>query len=369
MSNNNAVTLYKIDSKGKLRFWSVEATDDGEVIVDHGTVGGKIVSDSYFAIAKNIGKANETTPAEQAKKEMDSLVKKQLRKSYSRTPEEAKERLNKFKTMKIHKGLDSDGNETNYLKKLPKEVLAQVKYNGVWASIRGNETTFYSQTHIEFSALEGLPLTKNIINSLNDNEVLIGEIHNDPKYSETEVSGAIKRDTPNEITHSLKFVVHDVFIIGDDKFNSLPYLDRMNYFNRPGIDLVESILVKKDNLHQFLDGVIKAGREGIVVRDPNCIYECGKRSKRVLKMKKFSTTDYLIKDIVLSDKDVVTFVFAGFNATLNASQDTQYKIYINKNDYIGLMAAVRHDGFTVNGLPKFCKVVSIFDAGTKEYKY
>ena len=51
---------------------------------------GKVVRTSVKVVGKNAGRANETTPDEQAAKELESRVKKQLDKGYVETIEEAK---------------------------------------------------------------------------------------------------------------------------------------------------------------------------------------------------------------------------------------------------------------------------------------
>ena len=64
-------TLYIYDSKGRARQWSV-TTDDDVILVTYGLVDGKKVTKRTKAKAKNIGKVNETTPAQQALLEAQS---------------------------------------------------------------------------------------------------------------------------------------------------------------------------------------------------------------------------------------------------------------------------------------------------------
>lgn len=61
----NLPTLYQRDSKGKVRQWSV-TTDGATIIVEHGIQGGKIQTKKTTAKPKNVGRANATTPEEQA---------------------------------------------------------------------------------------------------------------------------------------------------------------------------------------------------------------------------------------------------------------------------------------------------------------
>lgn len=64
-------TLYKRDSKGKVRQWEVW-TDDKFVNVRYGLQTGKLAIKITESKSKNVGRANETTPAEQAVLEAQS---------------------------------------------------------------------------------------------------------------------------------------------------------------------------------------------------------------------------------------------------------------------------------------------------------
>ena len=70
-------TLYKYDSKGKVRQWDV-TTDGDKVIVSHGVKDGKKVEQTTVCKPKNIGKRNETTAEEQAVLEAKSKWTKQI---------------------------------------------------------------------------------------------------------------------------------------------------------------------------------------------------------------------------------------------------------------------------------------------------
>ena len=81
-------TLYSKDSKGELRVWSIY-TEGAEVVVKHGKLGGKVQEKRYTAEAKNQGKANETTPEQQAILEAEAKYVKQLKSGYFADKDEA----------------------------------------------------------------------------------------------------------------------------------------------------------------------------------------------------------------------------------------------------------------------------------------
>ena len=83
-------TLYKESKNGKIRQWSIW-TEGSKVWTEHGQKGGKLRQTYKEAKSKNIGKSNETTPREQAKKEAQSKWQKKLDKQYFKTIKEAKD--------------------------------------------------------------------------------------------------------------------------------------------------------------------------------------------------------------------------------------------------------------------------------------
>lgn len=79
-------TLYKMDSKGKIREWSIYVhEDDPSYSVHHGQQGGQMQCTNVLVEnGKNVGKKNETTPLQQCYAEASALYKKQItRKGYT----------------------------------------------------------------------------------------------------------------------------------------------------------------------------------------------------------------------------------------------------------------------------------------------
>ena len=80
--------LFKIDSKGSTRVWSVTASND-EIIVSHGLKDGAKIIDITKCSPKNVGRSNETTGEMQAVLESQALwIKKTVRDGYSDTVKE-----------------------------------------------------------------------------------------------------------------------------------------------------------------------------------------------------------------------------------------------------------------------------------------
>ena len=76
MSNYATPTLYGIDSKGNIKVWKGSVTDEGDQsVIEYQfglELGKKQVQTKTITDGKNIGRSNETTPYEQAVKELKS---------------------------------------------------------------------------------------------------------------------------------------------------------------------------------------------------------------------------------------------------------------------------------------------------------
>ena len=84
--------LYKIDSKGRLREWTMHINRDTFFAIK-GLVGMKLTEDKpTFCTSKNIGRSNETTNEEQTILEAKAKWEKKLKEGYAKTPEDAETR-------------------------------------------------------------------------------------------------------------------------------------------------------------------------------------------------------------------------------------------------------------------------------------
>lgn len=73
--------LYGKDKKDGYKVWSV-AVEGNKITISHGKMGGKQQTQEYSCSSRNLGKANETTPEQQALLEAESRYKKQIDKGY-----------------------------------------------------------------------------------------------------------------------------------------------------------------------------------------------------------------------------------------------------------------------------------------------
>ena len=91
-------TLYKRTSAGKIQTWFMEV-DGAMYRSTSGQMDGKKTTTEWtLAKAKNVGRANETTPEQQAVLEVEAEYEKKLARDYHMTPEAVDTQM-RFKPM------------------------------------------------------------------------------------------------------------------------------------------------------------------------------------------------------------------------------------------------------------------------------
>jgi DNA ligase-1 len=128
MMTKTLPTLFKIDSIGRLREWTVHI-EDSQFYAIKGLVEGKKTQDkSTRCVAKNVGRSNETTPQSQAGLEAQSKWQKKLDADYAETPEGAKTK--KFFEPMLALNYDDRKAEVQY------PIYSQPKLDGIRCIVR-----------------------------------------------------------------------------------------------------------------------------------------------------------------------------------------------------------------------------------------
>lgn len=76
------IKLYNESRTGAVRYWQIHR-EDHILHIEYGQDGGKATTTTYTGKGKNIGKANEITPEDDAQNEMERLVLSKERKGYT----------------------------------------------------------------------------------------------------------------------------------------------------------------------------------------------------------------------------------------------------------------------------------------------
>lgn len=382
-------TLYKIDSKGKIREWRIEVKDNGtyaSVITTAGLQDGKQVEtviDVYEG--KNIGRANETTYYTQAVADAISSAESKLRGEYRFTIEESsKGELRGGKAPMLAQKYHPTGEESSSktLAKMGIEgelIHVQPKLDGLRCIALITPTSVHLRTR-GGDKFEPIPHIESALRQMYDGADLNHEIELDGELYTTEItfseiSGALRKQKKTaEHLKNLQYIKFNVYDIMYD----VGYKDRYqiiknivgDYFDSVTLIPSHEIIANDENINAKMEEFLAEGNEGLMIRTLNTPYE-NKRSWQLCKYKYFQEAEYEIADIEEDARGgfVGAFVMKcepyvdrngkernTFNAGIkDLTQEDGAKILANKSDYIGKLGTVRFQIFTDYGIPLFPK--------------
>lgn len=350
------VTLYKKDSKGKIRTWSIE-TQGADIVQLSGVLGSdNLVEHRKTAKAKNVGKLNETTPEDQAEKEAQAKITKKTDKAYFHTEEEARNEEVILpmlaKPYKDHsKKIDWSGC-----------VLAQAKLDGqrCLAIVKDGKVKFISRDNKEIKTMDHI---KPSLAHLNDS-VIDGELYAHG-LSFQENMKLIKKYRKGE-SQKIHFHVYDY--ISDKPYKKrLDDLDRALFSkNKPYIEkILSTSIISEEALKIVHSEFLGEGYEGTIIRYGDAPYKVNGRSENLLKYKDFKDITATITDVIPMDarpeQGMVVSEVNGevFSATPKMSFAEREELLSNKGDYIGKTGEFRFFEYTDSGAPRFPNFIGI----------
>ena len=184
-------TLYKVDTKGKLREWTMHI-DGNSFYAVKGLVEGKKTQDKpTVTIAKNVGRSNETTAKQQAELEAKAKFQKKLDSGYALNEIDAQEKKF-YEPMLAHNYTDRK-HECKY------PVFSQPKLDGIRCVVRKEGDTLVGRTR-NGKEIECIP---HILKSLNrfflahPNAILDGELYNhDLRDNFNKITSLVRKQKP-----------------------------------------------------------------------------------------------------------------------------------------------------------------------------
>lgn len=382
--------LYATSSKGDLKTWEGEAYlgNNGAVMsFTFGLEAGKKQTQrKVITKGKNIGRSNETTPFEQAKKEIISKMNKKIDSGYTSDKTNV--------STPILPMLAHPFNKRKHNIKYP--AYAQPKIDGVRmiAHYDGKVTTF---------SRKGKPFTKmpHIEKELefyfkrlklqSKNIYIDGELYSDTLKFE-ELAGAVRRsDNEMNTLFKIKYHIFDAFDL--DNCES-PFEERMKYIyeyfsntdfvgngskwsNKTlynGLNFIEPVrtflIQSEQDFRDFNSSYcIPNGYEGAMIRNADGIYKLGHRSADLQKLKEFQDAEYKIigfKEGTGTEKGCVIWECSTdksltFSVRPRGSKAERQGYFQNGIKHIGSMLTVRFQELTNDGIPRFPVGISIRD--------
>lgn len=343
-------TVYKLDSKGKMRYITIYP--EGSTIVQiSGLIDGNPVTNVSQCESKNVGKINSTTPEEQAVLEARAKIKKKLEEGYFRTPEEA--RTEEYVSPMLAKDFKKESKKVTY------PCYVQPKLDGMRCLKK-----LKTMTSRDNKPITTLPHIANEILEIAD--YFDGELYAHGKTFQENMT-LIKKYRPGE-SEQVKFHVYDMVLPNlafSHRYNLLRAI--INTHQPDNIELVPTYRIEnKEELDKYHAQFIEEGYEGTMVRWGNEGYKVNGRSSNLLKYKDFLDIACEIVDVEPSEKRPTQGRFTCklpngkiFGTGMRFNVQQKEEILTNKSEYIGKTAEIRFFEYTDDGLPRFPVCVGV----------
>lgn len=385
-------TLYKRTKTGAIQEYNIEISNllGVQIIKRTGQLGGKLIEHrEIINVGKNIGKANETTPEQQAILQAESDWKRKQDEGYKsledldivcRTEELAlalDKALPQFNT-------DASGNVKPMLakavdwNKVKYPCYVQPKLDGVRCLmiLEEQKVTFLSRSGKEYNTLSHIGKdVEDYVGNIRDTQdyrfVLDGEIYSN-ELSFQSIVAAVKKQRPDSLL--LKFRAYDIVNNDTQQVRTVQVFNLAKSINSAYVEDVNThVATCKDDVKRLHDGFIQNGYEGAMIRHFKGIYGQGQRSSDLLKVKEFDETEFAFKNFEFGQRGVEdliavcwveengvhnglpvqTTVTKEFRAKMIGTKAEKEALYAEGDIHEGQSLTVKHFGWTDDGLPRF----------------
>jgi DNA ligase-1 len=365
-------TYVAIQKNGLNKFWKISILTDAEgkfytqthswqQLKDGGT-SIPLVSEPFEVTPKNIGKANETTAAQQAVSEYNSIIQTQRDKKQYLLPGESRVDLQPL-PMLAH-SFDKQS------KKIVYPAYVQIKYDGhrmLYSTALGGMTRGGKQhipeviQHLTFDT-EGLCF---------DGELLL------PGTELLQKSASAVKKYQKGLSDQLQYVIYDIV---DATQTYKQRYERLKEFFATRT-LPDNVLLAETHIVQsaaevetFFKKAVAQGFEGVMIRNMNGKYTIKDRSYDLQKYKPFFEEEFEIVDVVPmgggNATDLGKFILRSSTGVLFASvyqadfEARKELLIAGKAEYKGKYAQCRYPYLSEAGVPQHSRVVDIRE--TKE---
>ena len=373
----NKETLYSLDSKGKIRVWSVW-TEGAEIVMESGILNGKMKIERRTAKPKNVGNANETTGERQAEMEAESRVNKQRDKGYFDTEEEARN------TVVVLPMLAHPFEKRAKYVKYP--AYAQPKLDGTRCLAichPGQEIELITRKGKPYPHLPHIRHALEPLRFLGRKIALDGEIYCHGDLPFERLAGLVRKKTLDEQDRAdmlkIGYRCYDMIILDDLSTpfsariarlrNTIEYLYSLDAVSSGCLGVVETVQVDREGVDAMHAKYVAEGYEGVMVRNADGPYGLNNRSNDLLKLKNFEDDEFEIVGFRQAEgKDEGTVIWrcktksgAEFDVRPRGSHEERTAWFVNGESYVGKPLTVRYQELTQDGLPRFPVGIAIRD--------
>lgn len=356
-------TLYIRHTNGKIGSWAIKVEAIGDVakttVTATKVLGGKATETiTEHTEGKNIGRANETTPREQAVFEAESKVNKKIDKGYTETlPAEGEKATN---AQGLPKPMLAKATDDKTVIPFPVHVQPKLDGHRCLALKRDGQVVMYSRQGKPIN----LPHIAEFLRTLlAENEHIDGELYCHGKTLQ-EISSLVKKPRPEST--SLRLVAYDLI---QDACYSVRHGNLAAKFlpttvDAPVVLLGTRIVDNELELNQLHSANLADGYEGTMIRTHGVPYEDGKRSSSLLKKKDFQDAEFKVVDIVQgkprhTDNGVLqvgiyvceTDAGKRFQVTAEGDMHRKNEVWEQRAELLGKMLTVKFFNWTPDRVP------------------
>jgi DNA ligase-1 len=368
----NLPTLYKQTSTGKIQEWTIGIQNLSQVpaaaliVTEYGLKDGKKQKAiEKITQGKNLGKANETTPFEQADLEAKSQWEQKLKKGYVQTLEDAQ--AGKIDTNMITGGVDAMLAQSyeKHSKKVSYPAYVQPKLDGhrCIAIVQDGKCTLWSRTRKPIKSMDHIAQALEIAYP-SGTHIFDGELYNHDYREKFEALTSMIRQQVSKPEHRVvQYWIYDVVSDGTfaERIELLHKLaaDTVN-FRRAIVPVDTQLVADEEEMISVFGVYLNYGFEGLMVRNKNGIYK-GKRSYDLQKVKTFQDAEYPVVAVEEGKGKMAgkaMFVCdAGngktFRVKMVGALDDLKTYFDNPEPWIGKQLTVKFQKYSAEGLPIF----------------
>jgi ATP-dependent DNA ligase len=361
--------LYAKASNNKVKVWSATVIDN-MFYCTHGYLDGKKITDEKEIKSKNIGRANETTPFEQACNDAQSKMNKKIDEGYMTNLDDVAETSIELPMLALN--FKDRSHDIVY------PAYVSPKLDGFRLVTRQTED------NVEYVSRKGKIYT--CLKHLDDYiEVLLNEIHVgdgeafNPDLPLQEISAAIKKE--NESTEDIQYWLFDIIDlkqIFEQRYKKITqffdiHSDGVNVYGfrkyGPIVEVPNYEVNNLEELEAWHKKFTELGFEGTMVRNKAGLYVLKHRSKDLQKRKDFLESEFkIVGGKSATGNDIGTVVFRcitetgkEFDVRPKGSRQKRREWLKDIDSLIGKMLTCRYQLVSNDGIPCQARGIVIRD--------
>ena len=364
-------TLYKKTNTGAIQQWTIEVNltyGQGEIRKTYGQVDGAMqVTNDIIKMGKNKGKANATTPLQQAMAEAQAMWEGKKKKGYV-------EDLNHAADGKVDSSVIAGGvlpmlaqKFADQGEKISYPAYIQRKYDGARciATIVDGKATLWTRTRKPITSMPHIIVA--LEKAFNSQTITLdGELYNHLLHKDFEhLMHLIRPNKPAKGGEIIEYHIYD--IVTGEPFSRRNLLlenisGKVSNDKKSKLVIVETFVISSaEEAMEWTKKFQEEGYEGSIVRQASTKYEVGKRSYGLQKIKEFMDSEYTIVGVEEGRGRMAgcaIFVCKTednkpFNVKMEGSLDALKKYLTNSKLWKGKQLTVRYQGLTKDGIPRF----------------